>query len=109
VLTDGLTDDLFALRQHNQGAQNDADRVPYRFVAPKDRQLAKLAAQCFRPHRWRPFDSYALIGRLLAAAGDGVGRDELLSLIFFDREYFKKQIELGRKHARAALAQPWQF
>jgi NTE family protein len=108
VLTDGLADDMDLLKRHNQRAQN-AKRVPYRLVAPKDGTMAKLAANCARRYRWRFFNSYFLIRRLLAAAGSGIGPDELLSLILFEQNYFKEQIEIGRKHARAALDGPWQF
>jgi len=108
VLTDGLSDDLAQLRARNSAALDPADQVPYRVVAPLDGELAALAATYLRPHRWRPFDSYALIGRLLAAAGEGIGPDELLSLLFFDTDYFTAQIGLARAHARIALEQDWQ-
>lgn len=108
VLTDGLSDDLAALHARNSAARDPADQVPYRVVAPLDGELAALAAMYLRPHWWRPLDSYALIGRLLAAAGEGIGPDELLSLLFFDTDYFTAQIGLARAHAKIALEQDWQ-
>ena len=108
MLTDGLSDDLAALRTRNSTALDPADQVPYRVVAPLDGELAALAATYLRPHWWRPLDSYALIGRLLAAAGECIGPDELLSLLFFDTDYFTAQIGLARAHARIAFEQDWQ-
>jgi NTE family protein len=111
VLTDGLSDDLSALQQQNAAAQGPSGQVPYRFVGPYDGQLANLAAEYFKPYRLRVWSPYWPIGRLLAAAGTGIGigRDELLSLIFFEQGYITKQIELGRKRAREVLDEPWQL
>ncbi|WP_214369335.1 patatin-like phospholipase family protein [Pseudonocardia sp. H11422] len=115
VLADSLSDDLQALGRHNEWVQRmqgvvPSDempyrRVPYRLVAPDDGQLAQLAAGAFRP--CGPGDPYWVIGRLLDAIGGGIGRDELLSLILFDPGYAEEQVELGRRHARIALAMPW--
>ena len=44
-------------------------------------------------------------GKALRGAGDGVGRRELLSYLFFDEAYFAAGIELGARTASAALAQ----
>ncbi|NMH97999.1 hypothetical protein [Pseudonocardia acidicola] len=78
----------------------------YLLVAPKDGQLAKLAARTFRP--CGPTDPYWAIGRTLDALGSGIGRDELLSLIYFNRTYAEQQVGLGREDAKAALAAGWQ-
>ena len=123
VLNDGLTDDLLALGRRNQLVRQLARHmkpeslpyqcVPYRIVAPEDGQLAELAAKSFRKQhsglRRQFTDPYVAINGLLQAGGDGIGPDELLSLIFFDRTYAREQIELGRTHARAALRRRWRI
>jgi hypothetical protein len=47
--------------------------------------------------------------RVLRGLGDGPGAMELLSYAYFDREYFRRQIDLGRQAAEAALAAGWQL
>jgi hypothetical protein len=118
VLSDGLSDDLHALGRHNRWLREIEDvvpedrrpgtRVPYLAVAPEDGQLAQLAADVFRPSAL-PLTANSAIGRMLDALGDGVGRDELLSLILFDGEYARQQVELGRRRAEEALADGWRF
>ncbi|MHC1558924.1 patatin-like phospholipase family protein [Actinomycetospora sp. C-140] len=118
VLTDGLADDLHALGLRNRWLEGVADvlpedrrpypRVPYLLVAPRDGQLARLAADTFRPSAL-PLDANSAVGRLLDALGDGLGRDELLSHILFDGEYAKQQVELGRSHAVQSLAAGWRY
>ena len=111
VLADALSDDLQALRRKNHKASAPADYpspyqvVPYLLVAPGDGEIAKLAAGAFRPAG--PTDPYWAIGRLLDSLGGGSGRDELLSLILFNRQYARQQVDLGREHAKAALAAGW--
>jgi NTE family protein len=112
ILADALSDDLQSLRRKNQRVQQGAaGRLPYELVryllvAPKDGELAKLAARTFRPSG--PTDPYWAIGRTLDALGSGIGRDELLSLIYFNRKYAEQQVDLGRQDAKAALAAGWQ-
>jgi NTE family protein len=85
-------------------------RIPYRYVVPPDGELAGLAEAVFdakyRRRLPRP-NSYWPLGRLLDAAGGGVGRNELLSLLLFDPDFATAQVELGRRDARKALSQPW--
>lgn len=112
VLADGLTDDLQSLRRKNQRVpQGKAGLSPHRLVpqlvvAPQDGELAELAAAAFRPG---PTDPYWSIGRTLDALGSGSGRDELLSLIFFNRTYAERQVALGRQNAKDTLATGWQI
>lgn len=115
VLTDALGDDIEALRRRNRTIKELVGdrpveprhrRVPFRVVAPADGQLAGLARETFEARVRGPWDASWAIERLLAAGGDGVGRDELLSLVFFDPDYAEAQIERGRADAQAVLAQP---
>ena len=103
VLADALSDDLRSLRRKN--ARPRYRKVHHLVVAPQDGELARLAAAAFHPSG--PADPYWTIGRLLDSLGDGVGRDELLSMILFQREYAAALVECGRRDARAALAEGW--
>ena len=78
----------------------------YLLVEPPDGALANMAAQTFHPSGVT--DPYYAIGRALDAVGDGPGRDELLSLIYFNRDYAQRQVALGRQRARKALVAGWQ-
>jgi NTE family protein len=114
VLTDALGDDIQALRRRNglirrlapHPVPDDEPHRPIRFrvVAPPDGELARLAADAYRSRRRGPWDGTWGIERLLAAGGDGAGRDELLSLVFFDPDYASAQIERGRHEARRVMA-----
>ena len=112
VLADALSDDLQALRRKNKKASAPAANpspyqvVPYLLVAPRDGEIAQLASGAFRPSG--PTDPYWAIGHLLDSLGGGSGRDELLSLILFNRQYAQQQVDRGREHAKAALAAGWQ-
>lgn len=112
VLTDALGDDIEALRRRHALVRDLAPDplpdhlrpVPFRVVAPPDGELAALAGAAYRSRRRGPWDAAWGIDRLLAAGGDGPGRDELLSLVLFDPDYAAAQIERGRAHARAVMA-----
>jgi NTE family protein len=116
VLTDALGDDIVALRRHNatvralvSGPLPDEGPhrpIPFRVIAPPDGVLAGLAADAYRSRRRGPWDPTWAIERLLAAGGDRSGRDELLSLVFFDPDYAAAQVARGREDALAALARP---
>jgi hypothetical protein len=106
VLADALGDDLQSLRRKNARADRSGYQVvPHLVVAPADGELARLAADTFDPAG--PADPYWTIGRLLDSLGSESGRDELLSLILFQRDYARRQVECGRRDARAALDGGW--
>jgi NTE family protein len=115
VLTDALGDDIEALRRRNRMIHDllldplpdDAPHrpVPFRVIAPPDGALAGLAADAYRSRPRGPWDPTWGIERLLAAGGDGSGRDELLSLVFFDPDYAEAQIVAGRADALRVMAQ----
>ena len=114
MLADAMTDDLNAVGRRNlalsTGSAPAYRRLPYRCVVPPDGELAALAEAIYHEkyRRLLPrLNSYWPLGRLLDATGDGVGRNELLSLLLFDPDFAAAQIELGRRDARKALAQPW--
>jgi hypothetical protein len=84
------------------------EEIPLFDVAPNPGELAKLAhdfrwRRTLHPVRLYRRLEYAGVRRLIAGLGRGVGNDELLSYLLFDREFAKQQIKLGREHARAAL------
>jgi NTE family protein len=118
VLTDALGDDIQALARHNRTARrlmsqfslSEGDLpqrpVPFRVIAPGDGDLAKLAAGAYTARTRGPWDPAWGIERLLAAGGSGVGHDELLSMVFFDPEYARSQVERGRADAVAAMGKP---
>jgi hypothetical protein len=74
--------------------------------------MGQIAAQSFDRRtgglgRLTAMDNW-LLGQAIRGAGDGVGRRELLSYLFFDEDYFAAGIELGRKTASDALSRGWQ-
>ncbi|MGZ4484809.1 MAG: patatin-like phospholipase family protein [Nocardioidaceae bacterium] len=128
ALADRTTEDLLALRRTNRlvaqaSALGGAGRLtsgtgrPYRrieflTVSPPPGEMGRVAADVFARRtggfgRVTEIDNW-LLGQALRGAGDGVGRRELLSYLFFDPEYFAAGIEVGRQAARAALAAGWE-
>jgi NTE family protein len=115
VLTDALGDDIQALGRQNRMIrdlvldelpENATHRpVPFRVIAPPDGELATLAAHAYDSRLRGPWDPTWGIARLLAAAGDDAGRNELLSLVFFDPDYAMAQIACGRREAIRVMAQ----
>jgi NTE family protein len=123
LLADGMIEDLRRLRDINhlvaraarEGAPtptNDQGR-PYKktrliVVAPRPGQLAREARRSldklsrFRLHAAR----YRLVDTLFRGLGAGSGRDELLSYLFFDRDYSDAQLALGA--ADAAQVSGWE-
>jgi NTE family protein len=81
-------------------------------VSPPPGEMGQIAAQSFDRRtggfgRLTEMDNW-LLGQAIRGAGDGVGRRELLSYLFFDEDYFAAGIELGRKTASDALSRGWQ-
>jgi len=87
--------------------------IPLLTVSPRPGELGALAEEVLLRQtrsvagKLRESDTL-LLDRLLRGMGDGPGRRELLSYVFFDSEYFSAQIELGAAAARDALAQGWE-
>jgi NTE family protein len=82
--------------------------VPYIFIAPERRgAIGELAAEVFRS-RFGGLKSLRspdlrLLSQLLG--GDSPTHGELLSYLFFDREFIDELIEMGRRDARRYLDQ----
>jgi hypothetical protein len=125
VLADHTMEDLLTLRRINRlvssaqahgvrlarAGRGSYRRVETLVVSPRPGEMGRLAAEVFAERTsglggLREIDN-RLVGRFIRGAGDGVGRRELLSYLFFDEEYFARSIDLGRAHARVALEQGW--
>lgn len=127
ALADRMTEDLRELRSRNrmvaQAAKGnttlsrsdgtDLRQIPLMTVSPEPGTLGVLAAEVMDAKLDRPFgalrdtDAFAL-DRLLRGLGEGAGRRELLSYIFFDSDYFAAQLDRGKRAAEAALRAGWQ-
>jgi NTE family protein len=92
--------------------------IPYVFVGPQERGLiGRLASEVYRKRygglKWLRKPDYRLISLILGGSGPIHG--ELLSLLFFDREFIERLLELGAADARAWLEAehdgdgPWQI
>jgi NTE family protein len=94
-------------------------RIPYIFVAPADRlAVGRVALEVWRTHaskllnRFRERD-VALLGTIVDAGRNPV-RGELLSYLFFTREFHEALFELGRADAERWMADthddgPWRY
>jgi NTE family protein len=114
VLVDPLTADIRSLAEENETGR----RIPYVFVAPRERdEIGAIAARIFNQHYAglrgiRRDRNLAFVGRAVAGGDDAI-HGELLSVLFFAPEFARELIELGRRHARVWLAEthedgPWQ-
>ncbi len=121
VLVDRMVEDLRVLDKVNAlvPAQEPAvtasgrrrKNIPYVFVGPQRREtLGHLAMDILRTH---PRHSGGLLHRLRELeldvmghllAGDGPRRGDLMSFLYFDREFIAESIELGRRDANEAFA-----
>jgi NTE family protein len=128
VLGDRMIEDLTALRRTNallRQATRTSDNglhltspdgrryrpIEILTVSPPPGAMGQLAEQVFHTKtrglgRLTQFDNW-LLGQVLRGVGDGPGRRELLSYLFFDPDYFTKAIEFGRTTAVHALAHGW--
>jgi NTE family protein len=133
TLTDPLIEDMRKLGNVNEFLAGDNSigsrmyrtargkepykRIPYIFVGPEERGvIGRHASEVFRARyngiRWLRNPEYRLISGLLGGTGPIHG--ELLSLLFFDREFLDLLLQLGAEDARAWLAAehdgegPWQ-
>lgn len=69
-------------------------------VSPPLAQEARDALDAASVFSGRAF-RYRTLDTILRATGTGTGRNEILSYVFFDPEYFKRQFKLGEAHAQA--------
>jgi NTE family protein len=120
ILADRMVEDLRTLDKINALLADDAavatatgrlrKKIPYVFVGPAHRQtLGRLALQVLHG---KPRYSGALAPRLRqlelrlmahALEGDGPRRGDLVSCLYFDREFIRACIELGQQDANTVL------
>jgi NTE family protein len=127
LLVDPLVHDVQTLASINEiirarGAAHGASRaahkeVPYILIAPRNpNEIGEAASRVYRRHYagvTRAASSVALLGRFLRAGSNG-SRGELLSYLFFSREFAQSLIERGETDARRWLARkhddgPWRL
>jgi NTE family protein len=107
-----------AIRYREARGKRPYRRVPYIFVAPTRRGLiGELARDVFRARyaglKGLRSPDFPLLNRLLG--GESPAHGELLSYLFFDREFIEVLIDLGRQdatgwlEAEARRTQPWQL
>ena len=126
ALGDRTTEDLLQLRRRNSlveqvsrkgvelvsSSQRVYKAIDVMEVSPPPGEMGRIAADLYAREtrglgKITEMDNW-LIGQAIRGAGDGVGRRELLSYLFFDEEYFAAGIELGRRTATEALARGWE-
>ena len=86
--------------------------TPYMVVSPEPGQLRALAQEVVTAKTADPLRKVLnsvpfALSRSLRALGNSPGHMELFSYLFFDRDYFRAQIEVGMAAADAALADGW--
>ena len=92
--------------------------IPYIFIAPEKRgAIGRLATEVFRDRyggvKGLRSPDFPLLNRLLG--GESPTHGELLSYLFFDREFIEELIRMGQRDARRWLrsgpgpADPWQI
>jgi NTE family protein len=115
LLEDRMADDIRALRRVNTLLSNGPSRATsgYRVVPnlylgpPKPGLIGRTANEVFSRRYTgihRPLSDLGLLGRLVGGTRENHG--DLLSFLFFDREFHKALIDLGRKHASSTLGPP---
>lgn len=124
VLSDQLADDVATLATVNEaiaptrsaaaakdGTRKPRRRVPYIFIAPRDRlEIGRLAREVYKRRysgiRGLVRDrNLALLGQFVNAERSAV-HGEILSYLFLAREFVDKLIALGERDARRWLEQP---
>lgn len=117
VLVDPLINDVNTLATINEMLEDSTEtkvrsherrtgrqRVPYMLIAPEDpHEIGRVAADIYRDHYESPLatvraPNLAALGRLVNA-GRGASHGELLSYLFFAREFIERLIEMGRRDA----------
>jgi NTE family protein len=116
VLADDLAEDVATLAQINEtlaagSVAATRRRIPYILVAPEDRfAIGRLAMRVYE-RRYAGVRSLvrspdvALLGRIIDGSRNPV-HGELLSYLFFAREFIDELIKLGRRDAERWLAAP---
>jgi NTE family protein len=120
ALADRMVEDLLTLGKINEliDESNETGKsgyrvVPYMFVGPKTRpQLGEIAEQAYRERygglKWIRSLDFSLIHRLIGPRE--LSNGDLLSYLFFDKEFINEAIKLGQRHARNLLKggrDPW--
>jgi NTE family protein len=113
VLVDPLNDDIRSLAEENETGR----RIPYVFVAPRERdEIGAIAARIYNerysgPRGFLRDRNLAFVGRTVAGGDDPI-HGELLSFLFLAPVFARELIELGRRDAGVWLAEhkndPWQ-
>jgi NTE family protein len=83
--------------------------VPYIFIAPEDPSaIGVIAQRVYREHYGRPWNAGArdlwLLGKVLDGGADAM-HGELLSYLFFAREFAEELIGIGRADAQRWIDQ----
>jgi NTE family protein len=124
VLVDPLVSDVHTLATINEilGAQSPQaereqerrtgrHRIPYMLIAPEDPdEIARAAIEVYSRNYGSAVDllrspNVAALGRLVSAT-TSTDHGELLSYLFFAREFAERLIELGQRDARRWLDDP---
>jgi NTE family protein len=127
LLVDPLVHDVQTLASINEiirarGPARGAGRpkhkqVPYILIAPRSpNEIGEAASRMYQRHYagvTRAASSVSILGRFLRA-GSNAARGELLSYLFFSREFAQSLIERGENDARRWLARkhddgPWRL
>ncbi|MDB4972613.1 MAG: hypothetical protein JWN48_954 [Myxococcaceae bacterium] len=116
VLADGMIEELRTIRQRNADARTDGAQnySPIELIeaSSKPGQLAQLAQHIVREwgsglRSMRIRLTYRLFRTALTGLGTGLGNEELLSYVFFDADFAKEQIALGRAEGVRAAKAGW--
>jgi NTE family protein len=100
VLVDPLVQDVRTLARRNDAGQGKV--VPYILIAPKPYAVGKLAEEAYLEFKRRRFDDIAVLGRLTGKSG-AEPHGEILSYLFFAKEFTKGLVQLGRDDAKRWL------
>jgi hypothetical protein len=121
-----MIEDIRALKRTNElllGANSEQicteDQREFRKVelieaSPQQNELAELASRILHSSATTFSEKlirykYRAFALALSGIGQGPGNDELLSYVFFDKQYARAQIELGRAEGKRAAAHGWQL
>jgi len=108
-LVDRMADDIRALRRvndllagHRDPAASGYRIIPNLYLGPPEPGLiSQMANDVFSRGIRRQFSELSLLGRLLGGTSESHG--QLLSFMFFDREFHEELIGMGRAHAAGTL------